>query len=556
MAPTPSPRENTKARLARTLAVALGLLVLALAGPSAATARKPPNVVLIQVDDMARSLLRATLKSHGRKVPAMPNLLRGVAGKGVQIGHYYASHPLCGPSRASLLSGRATHNHGMLINAGAYGYPVWRNGPFYSENLPVWLQRAGYRTAHIGKYINGYGVEEEAEVPPGWDRWVTPLRENGAGYYGLDLNIDGRVVPGVSDWHDRDLAGCRPVFYLKPGACRHSTDLYTGFALKELVEAKRSGQPFYLQLDFNAPHDDGRLEPGPTPPTRLKRLTRKVLPGYDLHDHPPAWNAPVFLRDQPLLTGALKDEIRKRWTNEVLSMRAVDEGIGRILGLLGKQRQLRNTYVIFISDNGMFHGEHRIAYGKYLPQQPSSWQPLLVRGPGLPASRVSWSSGSNLDIAPTVLAMTGAPRTRPLDGRSLLGDLKAPRRVSRVPVLLEGFNGRDPSEPEQFLDGINRPTKNQALVLNYTGFVSWPWKYIRYSYGDHELHNLQQDPDEDRNLWDEAGSDPVMNWADSIADRLASCSGPVCRQPVTAPPPMTSRSRPRSETDQAAKFRR
>ncbi|MBN8866677.1 MAG: sulfatase-like hydrolase/transferase [Solirubrobacterales bacterium] len=525
---------GTSARCGQLLAGALLLLALALSAPAQAGAL-PANVVLIQVDDMARSLLRAKVRQNGRPVPAMPNLLRGVGSRGVELGRFYASDPICGPSRASLLSGRAAHNHGMRINAYPYGYSVWQHSQLYGSNLPVWLQRAGYRTAHIGKYMNGYGYAPEDEVPPGWERWVTPLRDAGASYYGSILNIDGRLVDTGSSWHSRDLPGCEPVFYTKPGACLHSTDLFTSFALKEISQARREGRPFYVQLDYDAPHDDGRLDPGPIPPARLRGLARRVIPNYDLHDVAPGPTAPTFIADQPPLTPEMKSEIRTRFANEVASLAGVDQGIGRILGLLKRTGLDKNTYVVFVSDNGMFHGEHRIAYGKYLPHEPSARQPLLVRGPDLPAGKVSASSGSTLDLAPTVLAMTGVTPPQVMDGRSLLGELRAPRRVSKVPVLLEGFSGRGPSVPEQFLDGSGQKRPNQAVVVNYNGFVAGDWKYIRYWYGQNELYDLKRDPGEMHNLATAARMAPVVEWADQVVDRLAMCSGSSCRVPVAPP---------------------
>ncbi|MBK5232013.1 MAG: sulfatase-like hydrolase/transferase [Thermoleophilia bacterium] len=131
----------------------------------------------------------------------------------------------------------------------------------------------------------------------------------------------------------------------------------------------------------------------------------------------------------------MKNEIRTRYGNEVAALRGVDEGVGRVLGSLRRKGLLENTYVIFTSDNGMFHGEHRIAYGKYLPQEPSSRQPFLALG-------------SNLSIASTVLKMTGSQGNGARDGRSLFSNLRFPKLDSDVPVLLEGFNGRGLDQPE------------------------------------------------------------------------------------------------------------
>ncbi len=509
------------------------LLVAAL--PSVAAARPAPNVILIQTDDMARSQLRAKIRSGGHWVPAMPNLLSQVARNGVELSRYYSSHPLCGPSRASLLSGRATHNHGMRINAAPYGYPVWRGGESYGENLPVWLQRGGYRTAHIGKYMNGYGLDPKNEVPPGWERWVTPTGDSGSGYYGISLNVDGRVTEPISSWGRQDRPGCRPVFYTLPRACRHSTDVYTGFALKEIGQAAADRRPFYMQLDYNAPHDDGRLKPGPTPPARFRSLVRRVKPLPRLTNRPLTGAPPWYIRRQAPLTGAMKAEIRARHAAEVVGLHAVDEGVGRILAKLRRLGLMRNTYVLFVSDNGMFHGEHRIAYGKYLPHEPATRQPFLARGPGIPHGRRSASSGSNLDLAQTVMAMTRVRAGRDTDGRSLLGDLRRPRRISRVPVLLEGFNGRSPSQPEPFLDGNGGQKPNQALVLEYTGLVAGRWKYVRYGYGDEELYDLERDPGEERNLAPLADMAGVIAWGRGHADRLAGCAGASCRAPVNPP---------------------
>ncbi len=483
---------------------------------------------------MAKSQLRAQVRERGRWVPAMPNVLGQIGGHGVELSRYYASNPICGPSRASLLSGRATHNHGMRINTSPYGYPVWQNGPYFSENLPVWLQRSGYRTSHIGKYMNGYGYDPETEVPPGWERWATPVRNAGSGYFGTSFNIDGRMTAPIGDWHDPDKRNCAPSFYTRPGACQYSTDVMTGFALKEIAHNSSSDRPFYMQLDYNAPHDDGRPPAGPAVPARLKGLSHRVRPNYRLKDRPRA-SSPFFIRRNAPLTAEMKGEIRTRYGNEVAALRGVDEGIGRVIGSLRKQGLLENTYVIFTSDNGFFHGEHRISYGKYLPQEPSTRQPFLARGPGIPLGRKSRAPGSNLSIASTVLRMTGSQGNGARDGRSLLSNLRYPKLGSKVPVLLEGFNGRGADQPELFLDGAGNQTPNQAVVLNYNGFVAGQWKYVKYAYGDEELYNLFRDPSEERNLITWRKHSAVAAWARQLSARLAGCAGADCRFAVTPP---------------------
>ncbi|MBK5232012.1 MAG: helix-turn-helix domain-containing protein, partial [Thermoleophilia bacterium] len=96
-------------------------------------------------------------------------------------------------------------------------------------------------------------IPHETEVPPGWERWVTPVKTAGAGYYGTSFNIDGRLTSLIGSWHGRDRKDCVPVFYTRPDACQYSTDVLTGFALKEIAANAESGRPFYMQLDYNAP---------------------------------------------------------------------------------------------------------------------------------------------------------------------------------------------------------------------------------------------------------------------------------------------------------------
>ena len=101
------------------------------------------------------------------------------------------------------------------------------------------------------------------------------------------------------------------------------------------------------------------------------------------------------------------------------SLRDVDDGVRQVVGTLGQLGRLKNTYVIFTSDNGFFFGEHRLLGGKFLAYEPATHLPLLIRGPGIKPNSSTGELAANIDIAPTVLELSGAKADKSIDGRSL-----------------------------------------------------------------------------------------------------------------------------------------
>lgn len=138
-----------------------------------------PNIVLIMVDDADRKVL----EHH-----ASARIRAAIANEGATATRYLINHPLCAPSRASLLRGRYPHNTGVVGNTGAYDNFVVNGGE--DSNIAVWLQAAGYRTAMIGKYLNGYEVSD-LEVPPGWDYWFV-VGQDAYDSYEYPVNDNGR----------------------------------------------------------------------------------------------------------------------------------------------------------------------------------------------------------------------------------------------------------------------------------------------------------------------------------------------------------------------------
>ena len=501
--------------------------------PIAHAATGRPSVVVIQVDDLSMRIFNGRIRERGISRPAMPTVRGKLSKAGRTFSRFYANNPICAPSRASLMTGLTTHNHGMLINASPFGYDTWRGTEREAQNLATWFSGAGYRTVHIGKFLNGY--DEASAVPPGWDRWVTSTNNSGAPYYGHSLNIDGVVTEPIGSWRKPDPANCKVVTPERPNACTHSVDVHTAFAVEAIREAARLESPLFLQLDYNAPHDDGRRTSGPEAPGRLRGLARKVDLTRYRDDGKGMKAKPSILQGYRPLPRRQVREIRTRIRKEIVIMRMVDQSIGRILAALRESGQLDNTFVVFLSDNGFFAGEHRITYGKYLPYEAATRQPLIIRGPGIRPNSVSSAPASTIDVAPTLLEMAGERPPVPVDGVSMAS--KPDRSTGSRAVPLEGFNGRELSYPGPFTGGSGKSTKlNEALVTNYTGFVAGRWKYIYYHYGDQELYDLVRDPREYRNLARLPRYRKVVRWARGLSRSLGDCDGIACRPAVSIPP--------------------
>jgi arylsulfatase A-like enzyme len=275
-------------RLATIAAGALALLCLIAitgrGGPASAAAATPevpaaerPSFVVIQTDDQTLDSLYATFGPN--RLRAMPNTLDLLAKRGETFNRYYVSYPLCCPSRVSLMTGRYAHNNGVKgniqPNGGYFGFSF---RAAYTHNIATWLQGAGYRTIHVGKFLNGYGDEpysNGSEVPPGWSDWHSVLKsDTDHYYYGYMLNNNGTVEGPYGDsgtWEPReyitrDDIGC-PYAPLNGQPCFYETDTLTNFAVQGLRETSPE-QPFYLQLDYTAPHGDFRHPAGPEPAPR------------------------------------------------------------------------------------------------------------------------------------------------------------------------------------------------------------------------------------------------------------------------------------------------
>lgn len=528
--------------LALLAAVALGRASAAPTARAAADAARP-NVVVIQTDDQSMNTFRASFRDpYDRTRRSMPKTLDLIGARGIEFTNYYVSHPLCSPSRATLLSGQYAHTSGLKKNSGAEGgWEGWRNLPILGENLAVALGRSGYRTAHIGKFTNGYyGTDVDPvdrTVPPGWSNWFTPAYSSTLYYYGTLLNVDGEARgPFGVNGYDRNGVGTDPpectaanLLDPVPGVvCNHSTDMFSRDAVEEIQ--KPSDQPFYIQVDYNTPHGDHRSPIGPEPLARHYDSALKTkmprMAGYNETDNS---DKPSFLRDIPPMTRQEIEGIDTRWQKEVEALRGVDDGVGAIVEALKRAGKLNNTYIFFVSDNGMFDGQHRMSSAKFLPHEPSTHVPLLVRGPGIkPGTRTS-ELVANVDLAPTILSLTGAKLPGGYDGRSLRPFWKNTKKRTLRPVVLESYVG--PNEGP-----VDAGTSAPAPPRNFTGIRVGRYKYVEYANGERELYDMRKDRAELTNR----ALDPTWR---KIATRLSSdlatwrnCRGGACRAVVTKLP--------------------
>lgn len=520
----------------RSVAVS-SLATAALIGLPGLAQASRPNIVVIQTDDQSPRTAKARYRGlNGRSHLAMPNTVREIFRGGTEFVNHYATTPICSPSRASMLTGQYPQNTKLTGNGGARGgWEGWQNSPGYTANLPVALQGAGYRTAHIGKFMNGYFDEAnnrvDTTVPPGWDEWFTTAYLPGTRYYGYPVSFNGSALSPFgnpnyqSDGPGIDSKRCTAELLVKrrPGQkCNYLTDVMATEAVKEIKRKKKA--PLYLQVDFQGPHGDVTAPEGPQPATRhLDSASRTPLPRPKNFNEADISDKPELLQD--LAPDGMNRTDVKRLKNsyrkQLESLRAVDDGVGAIIDTLRRTNELNNTYIFFMSDHGYFLGEHRYGVGKFMPYEESATVAMAVRGPGVPAGgRVNEVTG-NIDIAPTALALASAAPGYEVDGRPLRPFWKSPKRTTRRPMGIE-------------LGLLPRITTGAAVsasapLLDYRAFRVGPYKYVDYERSGEELYDLSRDPYEMENRIDSPRYLGVRQYMESHLDEVSDCRAAGCR---------------------------
>ncbi|MEK7407028.1 MAG: sulfatase [Acidobacteriota bacterium] len=429
-----------------------------LAAAAAPAAR--PNIVFIYTDDQRWDAMSCA----GHPFLKTPNLDR-IAREGARFGNAFVTTPLCSPSRASFLTGRYVHAHGVTGNG---------DNNALSHQLVTWPRLShdgGYETAYVGKWHMG----NDDTPRPGFDRWVS-FRGQGA-YVDPALNIDGKA---------ERVAG-------------YMTDLLTEHAVAFI--RRPHSKPFALYLGHKAAH-------GPfTPAARHKDLfagqaIRRAPSAGDTLEGKPALQ-------QPATGNPLRGPNDETILNQIRTLAAVDEGVGRVLEALEAARQLDNTVVVFSSDNGYFWGEHGLG-DKRAAYEESIRIPLLVRYPRLVrAGTLIEQAALNVDIAPTMLELAGLRIPAEVHGRSLVPLLRGQARNWRRSFLAEYF-----------------AEQQYPRIPSWQAVRTEKWKYIHYTElaGADELYDLAGDAYEMKNLIGETGAKKVLDSLKADLQRLLAAT--------------------------------
>jgi arylsulfatase A-like enzyme len=407
--------------------------------PGVALRPSRPNIVFIRTDDQTTSDLYARTPDG---VPIMRNVLERLAAHGTTFTNSFVSIALCCPSRAAFLTGQYAHNNHVFDNAPPNG----GCGALDAANtLAVWMQNAGYDTVHVGKYLNGYGLggnggnggdgetgpplnPPTTAVPPGWTEWYTTFTAN---YFSYAIDENGVLVNhGASE---RD----------------YNTDVLTEKAVGFIERHATATRPFFLVLDYQAPHNQPVLIPGqpsvPVPAPRHAGTLDRYRPHWPASfDEADISDKPRWLQTHAPWSADSIDAVARLEQLRLESLLAVDEGVGRVLDMLERTGKLEDTVVFYTSDNGFQLGEHRLV-GKNYPYEESLRVPLVVRAPGKIAGEERRELVANIDYAPTIVELARATPTITMDGRSLVpllaGAPVAWRRELLIEDALQVFSG-------------------------------------------------------------------------------------------------------------------
>jgi N-acetylglucosamine-6-sulfatase len=414
-----------------------------------------PNIVFILTDDLAWNL-----------VQYMPNALE-MQKDGVTFANYFVTDSLCCPSRSSIFTGRYPHDTGVFRNVGPDGgYLAFVNRGNDRATFATALSAAGYRTAMLGKYLNGY-LPAKHPVAPGWTSWA--VAGHAYSEFNYALNQDGKVVQ----------YGRNATDYL--------TDVLARLGVRFIRQA--ADAPFLIEIATFAPH--GPYTPAPRDAGKFPDLHAPRTLAFNAA---PDTDAARWLFAHPALSDFDIAKVDGDFRKRAQAVLAVDKMIGELRAAVAAIGEENNTYFVFSSDNGYHMGEHRLMPGKMTAYDTDIRVPLIVTGPGIPAGITVEEVVENVDLCPTFSELAGAAAPPAIDGRSLVPLLHGLKVADWRSVALVEHRGphNDPTDPDAPAVRSGNPTTYEAIRAVSS-------VYVEYADGEREYHDLAADPYELRN---------------------------------------------------------
>jgi arylsulfatase A-like enzyme len=467
---------------------------------------KKPNILWITGEGVPISVLSTYQNTRWGDLRSSlvdtPNIDR-IAKEGMQMQNSFCTNALCAPSRATLITGKYSHENGVTgnINASPSGHPVQNNFDVSQETLPKIMRREDYQTALMGKWH--IKQKNNKPVNPGKAGFDKFAFKTGAGtpYYGSHGYLENPKM-GSTVIEKKTHQG-------------YNTDVFTDLALQTLKTFKSNDKPFFMMMQyfndhraFTPPHKYDDLYKGrriPEPSTFWDDYKHRSTAAKEARmriEFMPDWGAPdIKGRSGSAAANVPKDMTgrqRKQYNYQQLmkhflgTLKAQDDNIGRLLHFLDQSGLADNTIVVYTSDHGFFLGEHGWFDKRFMFEQALR-VPWMIRWPGkIKPGSTTDLMGVNIDNAPTALDLAGLPVPDDMQGRSL------------KPIL----QGKSPSDWRTAMYYHYYEYGGNHWVLPNYGIRTERYKLISYyTSNEWELFDLEKDPDEMESLFKWNGYD-------------------------------------------------
>ena len=473
-----------------------------------------PNIVFMFSDDHAPHAIGA-YNGWLKSVNPTPNIDK-LANQGMLFERSFCSNSICGPSRAVIITGKHSHKNGFMNNGNRF------DGS--QQTFPKLLQKAGYQTAILGKW-------HLKSTPQGFDYW--------------------KVLPGQGDYYNPDLLTPEGKVRIN-GYC---TDVVTDLAVDWITNKRDTSKPFLMMCQHKAPHrnwmpalrhltlyDDidipepatlfdkwednapaarhqeleidrhmdltfdlfvDPLDPNEDPMKREGRFDRSYWRNKQkfTDQQRKAWDAAYHPKNKAFYEAKLTGKDLVRWKyqryakNYLRSVKGVDESVGTIMATLEKLGLAENTVVVYSSDQGFYIGDHGW-YDKRWMYEESLQMPFIIKWPGvIKAGSRSDYMIQNLDYAETFLEMAGAPIPSDMQGHSL------------VPIL----KGENPKNWRTSIYYHYYEYPSVHMVPRHYGIRTERYKLMHfYQFDEWEFYDLEKDPDELSNIYQNPEAAPVI----------------------------------------------